>query len=188
MDGAPERDAGLVPPADRSTGLWSPGVYAMNIANLIPAKYRIIAMAIAAGLVVIAAVAWWHSHNAVQQEIGYQRSTAEFKEKERIAAADQRTRELANFRNRERAEERRNELEQKLDAIRTAARDATEQLRLARGDFDRRLDAATRETAIAAARTAAALLSECSGEYQSVAAAADGHAADAAQCVAAWPE
>jgi len=160
----------------------------MNLPTIVPNFYRAAALFIAGGLLIIAVSAWWHAHNAAQQDIGYQRSTAEYKEKERIAAADQRTRELANFRNRERSEERRNELEQKLDTIRTAARAAAEQLRLARGDFDRRIDAATRETAIAAARTAAALLSECSGEYQSVASAADGHAADAAQCVAAWPE
>lgn len=156
--------------------------------TVVPNFYRAVALFIAGGLVIVAISAWWHSHNTAQQKIGYQRSTAEFKEKEQIAAAEQRTRELANFRNKERAEERRNELEQKLDSIRAAAQSATEQLRLARSDFDRRLDAATRETAIEAARTAAALLSECSSEYQSVASAADGHAADSAQCLAAWPE
>lgn len=154
----------------------------------VPNFYRAIALFIAGGLLIIAVSAWWHAHNAEQQEIGYQRSTAKFQEKERIAAAEQRTRELANFRRGERAEELRNELEQKLDVARAAARAATERLHVSRLDFDRRIDAATRETAIAAARTAAALLDECSGEYRAVAAAADGHAADAAQCIAAWPE
>lgn len=159
----------------------------MNIPT-VPNLYRAVALFIAGGLLIIAISAWWHAHNSAQQDIGYQRSTAEFEAKERIAAADQRTRELANFRNKERTEERRNELEQKLDAARAAARAATERLHVSRIDFDRRLDAATRETAIAAARTAATLLDECGGEYRAVAAAADGHAADSAQCVAAWPE
>jgi len=144
---------------------------------------------IAAGIaIVVAAVWWWSSHNAGQRKIGYDLATAEFRTAQEKAAAAQRVREAGNFRKQERAIDERSETERQLAAARAAARAADERLRNTRADFDRRLDAATRETAIAAARTAAELLGECGERYRAVAFAADGHLADARLCRAAWPE
>ena len=160
----------------------------MNPVLQIPAFLRWVGLAVALGLMIVACVAWWDSHNAGQQAIGYDKATAKYNQEKRQAAEEQRVRELANFRKNERADDARNELEQKLAVARADARTADNRLQLARADFDRRLDGATREAAIAAAHTAAELLGECSDRYRSVAAAADGHSADAEQCAAAWPE
>lgn len=139
-------------------------------------------------LAIIAAVWWWSSHNSAQQRIGYDRATAEFRAAQDKAAAQQRLREAGNFRKQEKANEDRFDQERQLAVARAAARAADQRLQHARQDFDRRLDAATRETAIAAARTAAELLGECADQYRAVAFAADGHLADARLCRAAWPE
>lgn len=81
----------------------------------------------------------------------------------------------------------RTELEKRLDGARAAATAADDRLRRAADDLQRRLAAAPVETCRTAAGTAAALLGECSREYRTLAAAADGHLADLEQCEAAWP-
>ena len=86
------------------------------------------------------------------------------------------------------AEFERTAHENELESQRSAARAADDRLRRAAGDFQRRLSQSPASACPAAASTAATLLSECSGEYQRVAAAADGHFADAVSCRAAWPE
>lgn len=160
----------------------------MTPLNLIQDKYLLLVKLGAIALAVVLAVVWWNSHNAAQQRIGYDRATAEVRTAQEKAAADQRLREAANFRKHERATDERFETERQLAAARAAARTADQRLRDTRADFDRRLDAATRETAIAAARTAAGLLGECAERYRDVAFAADGHLADARLCRATWPE
>lgn len=74
------------------------------------------------------------------------------------------------------------------DAARAAAGAADRRLRDTLDDFDRRLDGATREAAIAAARTLRGVFDACVAEYRGVADAADGHLADAVTCRAGWPE
>lgn len=144
---------------------------------------------IAAAAVLIGAAIWLlNSHNTGQQQIGYDRAMADVRSAQDKAAAAQRLREAGNFRKQEIAHEERYKTEQALAAARAAARAADQRLQLARQDFAVRLDAATRETAIAAARAAAELLGECAGRYREVAFAADGHLADARLCRAAWPE
>lgn len=160
----------------------------MNPLNLIQDKYLLLVKLSAIALAVVLALVWWNSHNRTQQRIGYDRATAEFRTAQEKAAAAQRVREAGNFRKQERAIDERSETERQLAAARAAARAADERLRNTRADFDRRLDAATRETALVAARTAAELLGECGERYRAVAFAADGHLADARLCRAAWPE
>ena len=55
-------------------------------------------------------------------------------------------------------------------------------------DLRQRLPEDTAEACRDTAHTLAAVLSECTDRYQRVAEAADGHASDAALCLAAWPE
>lgn len=143
-----------------------------------------------AGIVaaVLAALWWWNSHNAGQQRIGYDRATAERREDEAKAAAAQRVREMNNFRRMENAHEAAAKLQAERDAARAAARVADRRLRDTLDDFDRRLDGATREAAIAAARTLRGVFDACVAEYRGVADAADGHLADAETCRDGWPE
>lgn len=54
-------------------------------------------------------------------------------------------------------------------------------------DLRQRLPESTAETCHDAARSLAVVLSECTGRYGEVAAAADGHASDAQTCRDAWP-
>lgn len=136
---------------------------------------------------VLAALWWWHSHNAAQQAIGYARAAAEYQQRLAEAKVAARLREQAWFHQWERTTNERAETEQRLAAARAAALAADQRLRHTTADFRQRLAAATAETARAAAETAAELLGECSGEYRALAAAADGHAADADHCRAAWP-
>lgn len=147
---------------------------------------------LAIGALIVAALGGiagaWQAHNRAQQQIGVERAEKVCRDqKDRDAQATQ-IRTQSNFMKTERASDARAELEQQLTVARSAARNADERLRVAAGDFQRRLAEASREAAIAAGSTAAQLLGECSREYRSVASAADGHLADAEQCRAAWPE
>ncbi len=69
-----------------------------------------------------------------------------------------------------------------------AARNESDGLRDAIYAFRAKLPNATAATVAVAADTAAELLGACSAEYQDVAAAADGHAADARLMHEAWPK
>ena len=157
-------------------------------ASLIPGKYLLLAKIVAVALLVLAAVAWWSHHNAVQQQIGYDRAAGEYAQKLAAAQAEARIKTQGLFHAWEHAQNDRIETEKKLAAARATAADAVGRLRDAANNFSISLSGSTAETARAAARAAAVLLAECSAEYQRVAAAADGHAADAEQCIAAWPE
>lgn len=68
-----------------------------------------------------------------------------------------------------------------------AARTESDGLRDAIYAFRAKLPNATAATVAVAADTAAELLGACVNEYQDVAAAADGHAADVRTLVEAWP-
>lgn len=68
-----------------------------------------------------------------------------------------------------------------------AARTESDGLRDAIYAFRAKLPNASAATVAVAADTAAELLGACVNEYQDVAAAADGHAADARTLVEAWP-
>lgn len=156
--------------------------------SLIPVKWRIVGGAIAAGLLMIAAVAWWHAHNAGQQDIGYARAAAEYLQKLNQETAAARLKEQGWFHQSERAQNERTKLENRLNQYRAAAAAADDRLRIATADWRLRLSLAPVEACRAAANAAADLLGECSAAYRQVAAAADGHAADVGQCEAAWPE
>lgn len=160
----------------------------MNPLNLIPLPYRLAGGAIAIGLLLIAAVAWWHSHNAGQQDIGYARAAAEYQQKLNKETAAARLKEQGWFHNSERAANERTNLENRLSQYRSAAVAADDRLRLATADWRLRLSLAPVEACRTAASAAAELLGECSAAYRQVAAAADGHAADVGQCEATWPE
>lgn len=160
----------------------------LNPVSWIPDKYLLLAKIVALGLLVLAAFAWWHSHNAGQQQIGYEKAAAEYKAKLDAQTAAARIREQGWFLNAERASNERTELEKRLALSRASAAAADDRLRRATDDFGKRLSVATVEACRTAAETAAGLLGECSREYRQVAAAADGHLADVQQCEAAWPE
>lgn len=134
------------------------------------------------------AIWWWNSFIDRQQDIGYQRAAVEYaaklaKEKEVALVTERGWRKQLEDANHDRIE-----TEKRLAGFRTAAADADDRLRRAATDFSQRLSVATLEAARHAAETAASLLGECSTAYRDVAAAADGHLADAEQCAAAWPE
>lgn len=160
----------------------------MNPLSLIPLPYRLAGGAIAAGLLLIAAVAWWHAHNTGQQQIGYDRAATEYQAKLNEQKDAARLREQGWFHNFERAANERTNLENRLSQYRAAAAAADDRLRLATADWRLRLSLAPVEACRTAASTAAELLGECSAAHRQVAAAADGHAADVGQCEAAWPE
>jgi len=154
---------------------------------IVPAAWRPALLAIAAGLAIVAGVAWWKSHNAAEQRVGYERAAAEYREKLDQQTAAARLREQGWFLNAERASNERTETEKKLAVYRAAADAADDRLRRSVDDWRRRLSDATVATCREAADTAATLLGECGREYRRVAAAADGHLADVEQCESAWP-
>ena len=143
--------------------------------------------ALAIAMAVISAVWWWNSHNSAQQQIGYDKAAGEYAVKLAEAKDAARIKEQGWFLKNERATNERIETEKKLDIARAASRAAAERLRIATSDFSQRLSAASLEACRNAAGTAAELLGECSAAYRQVADAADGHAADAEQCLSAWP-
>ncbi|WP_168797227.1 hypothetical protein [Lampropedia aestuarii] len=74
-----------------------------------------------------------------------------------------------------------------LQADATRARRESYSLRKQLTDAEQRLADASAATLIEYASTTNQLLGECSSEYTALAEKADGHAADAATCRAAWP-
>ena len=80
------------------------------------------------------------------------------------------------------------EREKKLAADAAAARAASVSLRHTIAGIQQRLSESPPEAQRDTGDTALTLLGECADQYREVAAAADGHAADAALCLAAWPE
>ncbi|MDD2664389.1 MAG: hypothetical protein PHD19_11615 [Dechloromonas sp.] len=142
-----------------------------------------------AALAAAVALWWaWTTHNAHQQQIGYNRAAGEYAAQLAEAKAQALAAERGWNDKLKGAIDDRTTLEQALAAARARAAGADERLRRTADDFRNRLSAATAETARAAAAAAAELLGECGGRYRALAAAADGHAADLAQCDAAWPE
>lgn len=160
----------------------------LNPVSWVPEKYLLPAKIVAVLLLGLAAFGWWSAHNRAQQKIGYDRAQVEYREAEAKASAAQRLREQVNFRKSEVALEKRIETEHLLDVARADARAAERRMHDTNANFDRALDGAPAATAIAAARTAGALLDECVTAYRDVADAADGHLADSRQCREAWPE
>ena len=150
--------------------------------------YALLLKIAAAVLLVIAGVWWWHSHNAAQQQIGYDRAATECAVKLAEAKDAARTIEKSWFLKYERASNDRTSLENKLAQYRAAAAAADDRLRLATAEWRIRLSVAPVEACRTAASTAAGLLGECSAAYRQVAEAADGHAADVRQYESAWPE
>lgn len=69
-----------------------------------------------------------------------------------------------------------------------ASRASVVSLRHTVSSLQQRLSESSAEACRHTAGTLAAVFSECATRYGEVAAAADGHASDAALCLAAWPE
>lgn len=149
--------------------------------------YALLLKIAAAVLLVIAGVWWWHSHNTAQQQIGYNRASAEYAAKLAEAKDAARNIEKSWFLKYERAANDRTNLENKIAQYRAAAAAADDRLRIATEDWRLRLSVAPLDACRQAAGTAAELLGECSAAYRQVAAAADGHAADVRQCENSWP-
>ncbi|MGB4467575.1 MAG: hypothetical protein WBI41_05930 [Azovibrio sp.] len=78
--------------------------------------------------------------------------------------------------------------EKQLAADAAAATAAATGLRHTIADLQSRLPTASAEACRDTADTSLTLFGECAAEVGSLAAAADGHASDAALCLAAWPE
>ena len=79
------------------------------------------------------------------------------------------------------------EREKKLAAESAAATRAAVSLRHTVADLKGRLADSSAEACRDTADTSLTLFGECADQYREVAAAADGHASDAALCLAAWP-
>lgn len=151
---------------------------------MIPANLKWLAALAAAAALWLA----WTTHNANQRQIGYDRAAGEYAA-QLAAAKDAALAQERDWKVKLKgAIDDRTNMEQALAAARARAAGADERLRRTTDDFRERLSAATAETARAAAATAAELLGQCGSRYRAVAAAADGHAADARQCETAWPE
>lgn len=149
--------------------------------------YLVAAKLAAVALAILGAVWWWGRHNAAQQDIGYRRAAGEYAEKLAAAQLEALRKERRLTEQWKQAQNARMQTEIQLDRARAAAGAADRRLQQSTDDFRERLSSATAGACRAAAATAADLLGQCSREYQQLAAAADGHAADVAAVIAAWP-
>lgn len=86
------------------------------------------------------------------------------------------------------AQNERTKHEKELAIARAAAAAANDRLRVSTDGLWHGLSNASADASRAAAISAAVLLSECSGKYRELAAAADGHVADVRQLEDAWPK
>ena len=149
--------------------------------------YALLIKIAAAVLLVIAAVWWWNSHNAAQQQIGYDRAANEYDVKLAEAKDAARTIEQGWFLKYERASNENAERQKKLRIERAAFAATADGLRRTTDDLRQRLSVATVEACRSTADACLTVFGECSAELGRVAEAADGHAADAEQCLSAWP-
>lgn len=160
----------------------------MSPLSLIPAPYRLLASCAAVALLLGVTYAAGHRSGAHGVQTDWDAEKAQqSREALRIAVAN-RAIERAWAEKLQGAVDDRTKLEIDLAAARAAAATATDRLRVAAGDFQRRLSEATAEACRTAAGAAAELLGQCGERYRQVAAAADGHLADLRQCESAWPE
>jgi len=160
----------------------------MNPLNLIPAPYRIAALAIAVALVFAAtfALGWsnggahvqakWDAAIAKQSVIAAQAEQAA-REKER--SMQQQKDEAINA-----AAERETKLRDDYDAVRAANLGLRDTVTAVRGQ----LSVATVEACRGTAEAALAVFSECTDRYREVAEAADRYGSAAETLSEAWPE
>ncbi|WP_412479928.1 DUF2514 family protein [Azonexus sp. IMCC34839] len=107
----------------------------MNPLNLIPDKYLLAVKLSAIALAMALAAVWWNSHNAGQQQIGYDRAMGEVAAEQKKIAEAKRLKEIEdqNKANKEakRAQDQLNDLERQRDSARADADRMRQQYRQA---------------------------------------------------------
>lgn len=145
----------------------------MNPLSLIHAPYRIAAQAIAVALVIAAVVAWWNSHNAGQQKIGYDKASAEWNAWKITADTKANAENLARQKQKETAQNEAAKRQMDLENIAAGLRADRDRVRNENATLHTRISVLAVDAARRVADTAAAIFGECSDQYSAVAIAAD---------------
>jgi len=140
-------------------------------------------------LAVLVAGGIWgvHLYNQYQQQIGYDRAVAEYKEKENEAIANARKTEAGlrkQLADAISAAARRN---QRVDTAVAAASSATDSLRDTLNTYRDSVPSATAAALVKSVNALTTVLGDCGAKYQGVAEKADRHAADAKMIHDSWP-
>lgn len=155
---------------------------------MIPAPYRLLIQAAAVALAVAAAVAWWHSHNAAQQKIGYDKANSEWLAK--VAKADEAEKEkaIARAKEKEKAQDEAAKRQIELESIAAGLRADRDRVRNENANLHARINTLAVDAARRVAEAGITVFGECSDRYSAVAIAADECLSERQTLIAAWPK
>lgn len=160
----------------------------MNLPSLIPQPYRLLAQVLAVVLVIVAAVAWWHSHNAGQQRIGYDRANAEWNAWKASADAKAAADYQAAVKQKEIAQNEAAQREKSLVAHADSLRLERDRVRNDNAALRADIASLSVQAARAVADAGVAVFGECSDRYSAVAIAADQCLSERQTLIDAWPK
>lgn len=149
--------------------------------------YKYVVYLLVAAAMVGGALFAVHAYNSHQQQIGYDRRSAEQDKLDKQHADVQRLRELALQKERDDAERKGEEQAARSAKERDAAAATNRVLNATIKSLTTRVATAPIEAVRKYATTCGAVLSACAAEYQAVGADAQGHADDSLKLQNAWP-
>ena len=152
------------------------------ILSLLSNKYIQIALAVA---VALAALWGYGSH---QRSLGYAEAQNEYTQRALVATQAARNRELTLQNQLQEAQNESLRNQVALTSAADAARSERDRLRDELASLSDRLSRATADARLKYARTANAVLAECTARYSELAAKADRHANDSLMLQRAWPK
>lgn len=159
----------------------------MILPTLIPEPWRLASRLMAVGLLLLAVYLFGRHDGAAHVQVKWEAEKAA--QAGRVAQAERLAREREILSN-ERVRKAESNAETLQNQNRLLAADAAAAAGRLRNELDAargRLSAATADACRSTASAALELLGTCADEYRSVAAAADGHAADVKTMTEAWP-
>lgn len=149
--------------------------------------YKYVVYLLVAAAMVGGALFAVHTYNSHQQQIGYDRHSAEQDKLDKQHADVQRLRELALQKERDDAERKGEEQAAKSAKERDAAIAAKRMSDRTIAELNAKLSTAPLEAIRKYATTCNTIFSACTAEYQAVGADAQGHADDSLKLQNAWP-
>lgn len=160
----------------------------MNLPIITPNVYRLAAQAIAVMLVVVAALAWWHSHNASQQQIGYDKANAEWNAWKASADAKANQDAITRIKQKETAQNEAAQRQLALEKIAGSLRADRDRMRNENAALHTRIGTLAIDAARRVAEAGVTIFGECAERYSTVAIAADQCYSERQTLMEAWPK
>lgn len=160
----------------------------MNLPIITPNLYRIGAQVVAVVLVIVAVIAWWNSHNAGQQKIGYDKANVEWNAWKASEDAKNDAENLARIKKKEIAQNEAAKRQTDLESVAAGLRSERDRVRNENATLHSRISTLAVDAARRVADAGLTVFSECSDRYSAVAIAADQCYSERQTLIDAWPK